>query len=455
MGDYNLDRTRKKIAWAMAGLCAAGAAWVASPGLPVFRAPYARPEVKLAGLALFEHEWQPHDPMARGDGLGPVFNAKSCVACHFQGGVGGGGDNKHNVLAFQAHPTQDRPEVKGGLVHKFAVENRFFEKTSELSKFFPVIPGGIRVESGCSVLTLDFDPIHTESVNSTALFGAGWLDRISSKSIRHESMKTTVAKIGRELDSDFGGVVLGRPRILPDGRLGKFGWKAEFATLEAVVAAGCANEIGLGNPMMPQAKPLVRSGYPDVEPDLDRDQFRSLVAFIDTLERPVEITPESPGEQEEAARGKEMFAKVGCAACHTPDMGGVAGVYTDFLLHRLDDRSLPGGGGGGYGSRNATPPVPLPEAFPLEEEWKTPALWGVADSAPYFHDGGSPTLESAILRHMGDAEQITRAYKHLPASDRQAVIAFLKTLKAPVEAKPAPLPSKTTLAQASGVEKVR
>ena len=40
---------------------------------------------------MFEREWQPNDPLAHGDGLGPVFNAKSCAACHFQGGVGGGG----------------------------------------------------------------------------------------------------------------------------------------------------------------------------------------------------------------------------------------------------------------------------------------------------------------------------------------------------------------------------
>jgi len=445
MGGYSLDRTRRRIAVGVVGLCAFGITWIATPGLPVYRAPYARVEVKRAGLALFEHEWQPHDPLAKGDGLGPVFNARSCVACHFQGGVGGGGDNAHNVVAFEAHPTQDRPEVKGGLVHKFAVENRFFERSSSLKDFFPIVPGGARVENGCSVLTLDFDPVHTESVNSTALFGAGWIDRISSKTIRYQSMKTSVGQITRELDSDYSGIVPGRPRVLADGRVGKFGWKAQFATLEDFVAAACANEIGLGNPKMNQARPMVRCGYPEVEPDLNTTQFRSLVAFVDTLARPMEAVPAHPSDQAEAERGKALFSKVGCAACHTPDIGGVAGIYTDFLLHRLDDRSK---GSGGYGSR-VIPPVPLPEAYPLPEEWKTPALWGVADSAPYFHDGGSPTLESAILRHHGDAQEITTAYKALPASDRQAIISFLKTLKAPEEAKPAPVVSKTSLAQAS------
>ena len=90
-------------------------------------------------------------------------------------------------------------------------------------------------------------------------------------------------------------------------------------------------------------------------------------------------------------------------------MAGVEGVYSDFLLHRLDDRSR-GGGAGGY---SETPPVPLPEEYPLPEEWKTPPLWGVADSAPYFHDGSSPTLESAVRRHHGGAESVTAAYLKL------------------------------------------
>lgn len=444
MKGYRLDRIRRRIGLGMLIVTGSWVTWTLLPGLPVFLAPRANAEVKAVGLALFEHEWRPHDSMAKGGGLGPVFNARSCVACHFQGGVGGGGDNKHNVVAFEAHPTRDRPEVKGGLIHKFAVENRFFEGRNTLQSFFPIVPNGITVESGCQVLTLDFDPIHTETVNSTALFGAGWIDRISSKSITHQHLTSSVSKIARELDSDFGGPVPGRPRILPDGRVGKFGWKAQFATLEDFVAAACANEIGLGNPRMDQAKPMVKAGYPQVDRDLDDTQFDSLVAFVDTLPRPVAITPDSPAEALAADRGRELFANVGCIACHTPDMGGVASVYSDFLLHRLDDRTK-GSGSGPYGGGRT--PVPLPHAYPLPEEWKTPPLWGVADSAPYFHDGGSTTLSAAILRHHGDAQAVTDAYNALHARDREAIVTFLRTLKAPADVKPAGLPAHTTLAR--------
>jgi hypothetical protein len=419
------DRIRRRVGWGLTVVLVVWVAWLLTPGLPVLWGPRASAHDIAAGRTLFEHEWRPHDAMAGGDGLGPVFNARSCAECHFQGGVGGGGDRRHNVVAFEAHPTRDNPEVKGGLIHKFAVNNRFFEGRSTLSDFFPVVPGGLRVEGGCQVLTLDFDPVHTETVNSTALFGAGWIDRISGKTITHEHLRRSMVKIGEELGSNFKGAVPGRPRVLADGRVGKFGWKAQFATLEEFVAAACANEIGLGNPRMEQARPMVRTPYPPVPPDLGDGQFRSLVAYVDTLPRPIELEPADVRTREAAGRGRALFTRVGCATCHAPEMGGLAGVYSDFLLHRLDDRSK---GKSGY---RETPPSPLPHEHPLPEEWKTPPLWGVADSAPYFHDGGSATLHEAITRHHGDAEPVTEAYRALPSDDREAIVAFLKTLKAP------------------------
>jgi CxxC motif-containing protein (DUF1111 family) len=441
MNRSRFQQIRTRVGYWLIGLTGLSALWFLTPGLPVMFAPRASAEVKLVGLSLFRHEWQPHDPLVdqKGDGLGPVFNARSCVECHSQGGVGGGGDNTHNVLAFEALPTQDRPEVKGGLIHRFAVENHFLEGGASIREFFPIVPNGLRIEGGCQVFLRDFDPVHTQSVNSTALFGAGWIDRISGKSIQHQGMRVATARIGQELNGDFSGAVPGRVRILPGGRVGKFGWKAQFATLEEFVAAACANELGLGNPRMEQAKPMVKWSYPKVERDLSEGQFRALVSFVDTLPRPIESSPASPTECDEARQGKALFTKVGCAVCHTPDVGGVAGVYSDFMLHRLDDRDK-----GGY---TETPPVPLPEELPLPAEWKTPALWGVADSAPYLHDGSCATLEAAILRHHGDASAVTDAYRALPANERAAVVRFLKTLRAPSDAEPvSPAPAPRSIA---------
>ena len=76
-----------------------------------------------------------------------------------------------------------------------------------------------------------------------------------------------------------------------------------------------------------------------------------------------------------------------------------------------------------------------PSGAPLPQEWKTPALWGVADSAPYFHDEIAGTLSAAILKHNGDAKPVKAAFEKLPETDRTALIQFLESLKAPPSAK--------------------
>jgi CxxC motif-containing protein (DUF1111 family) len=227
------------------------------------------------------------------------------------------------------------------------------------------------------------------------------------------------------------------------GGVGKFGWKAQFTRLDEFVAAACANELGLGTPMTEQARPLAAPGHA-APPDLDKKQFRSLVAFVKTLPKPVEAAGDHA-----AARGKELFGSVGCAVCHVPDMGGVKGVYSDFLLYTIDDPPPPGGGGGDYSS-GPPPQLQLPDRpadEPKPSEWKTQPLWGVAGSAPYMHDGSAPTLRDAILRHRGDAKVVTQKYQALSSADQAAVVSFLGTLKAPPDALPLRNPATTKLAR--------
>jgi mono/diheme cytochrome c family protein len=416
-------------------------AWFLSPGIPVLWGPWATAKTKEAGRELFEHEWQPHDPLAHGDGLGPVFNDNSCVACHFQGGVGGAGTTDHNVTAFEVHPTARDPEVRGGVVHASAVDPSVKETTDVLGRLFPAVAGRTEVVCGRPVKAPDFDPVRLESINPPALFGAGWIDRISTKAITQDRMRRLLANSSKEFQLNFDSLPVGRPHILPDGRVGKFGWKAQFATLKEFTAHACANELGLGNPVMDQVSPLGRANYPAAaQPDLDGKQFACLVAFVDTLPRPAEIVPTDPRERDRAARGKELFNSTGCAVCHKPDIGGVKGIYSDFLLYKIETR-LPGVPGGSYRDVEGPDIPPFPEDHPQPAEWKTPPLWGVADSAPYFHDGASPTLRDAIIRHGGDATPVTNAFNKLRADDQEAVIAFLKTLKAPPDAVPVKKPA--------------
>lgn len=414
-----------------------------SDGLPIIWGPMARASEIAAGRELFEHEWTPNDPLAQGDGLGPVFNAKSCASCHFQGGLGGGGGIEHNAVGFEVSPRPGDPEFHTGSIHNFSVDPAYQETVRGLRKLFPIIAGRTipASPSSCTGPTVipDFNPVHTQSVQPTALFGAGWIDLISDRAILRNARNRGVREVARELSLEFDNVPVGRVRRVTGG-VGKFGWKAQFAKLDEFVAAACANELGLGTPKTEQARPLTAPDY-TAGPDLDKKQFRSLVAFVKTLPKPVEV------DGAQAVRGKEVFTSVGCAICHVPDMGGVKGIYSDFLLYTLEDPPPPGGGG----SYSEPPPqlqLPTrPDDEPKPSEWKTPPLWGVADSAPYMHDGTSPTLRDAIAAHRGEARSVTQKYVALGTADQAALLSFLGTLKAPPSAHPLRNPSITKLSR--------
>ncbi len=281
--------------------------------------------------------------------------------------------------------------------------------------------------------------MRVQPLQATALFGAGWIDLISDRAILRNARNREVRLAAREMQLDFDGIPAGRVRHVAGG-VGKFGWKNQFATLEEFVAAACANELGLGTPSAEQAKPLTAAMTPTA-PDLDKKQFRALLAFVKTLPKPVE----TPGDAT-AAHGKELFGAIGCAVCHVPNMGGVKGVYSDFLLYTLTDPAPPGS----QGEYPSEPPALLqlparPDGDPRPDEWKTSALWGVADSAPYLHDGSAPTLRDAIIKHRGDAKTVTEKYNALSAGEQAAVVAFLGTLKAPPDAPPLRDPAVTKL----------
>jgi CxxC motif-containing protein (DUF1111 family) len=441
MAQLALRRQRRWIGLGLVTITVFGIYWFFfSSGIPVMWGPTASAKDIAAGRELFEHEWTPNDPLAKGDGLGPVFNAKSCAACHFQGGLGGGGEISHNATGYEILPRPEDRRLLSGSIHNYSVDPADKESFSVLRKQFPIRKG--RIESrivameNCppsqqSVTIPDVDPIRTLSVQSTAIYGSGWLDRISEKAIVQNFRDRNFRNISRELGMKFDTIPVGKLRTLPDGRVGRFGWKAQFASLEDFVATACANEIGLGTPNLAQTKPITKSNAPEVTPDLDRKQFGQLMAFIETLPRPVEV-----GQDATAAKhGKELFSTIGCAQCHVPDLGGVKGVYTDFLMYTLDDPLPPGGGGGPYGPE---PPaeLPRPDDLPKPSEWKTPPLWGVADSAPYFHDGTAFTLHDAILRHDGDGKGVKKAYQELSKDKQAELVAFLNTLKAPPTATP-------------------
>lgn len=401
--------------------------WGVTQGFGWLISPSAQ-ELTAEGRELFIHEWTPNDPLSgEGDGLGPVFNANSCVACHSQGGTGGAGENKHNVRAFSVLPNRNDSNMYGGVIHANATAEHLLESDDQVRQKYPIIPGGVTVVGNCTVRLEDFNPVEVEEINTPALFGAGLIDEISDWSIRQNAWGQSLTALGKEFQGDFD-TTMGKVRVLPDGRVGKFGWKAQFATIEEFVATACAVEVGLSNSYRRQDQPGEFKADENAAYDMTSHQLDSLTTFCLTLERPELVMPRNSKEFSAVVRGKQVFSEIGCADCHTPDLGGVEGLYSDLCLHNITDPD--------HNGYVRDPEVPLPPDVPRLADWKTPPLWGVADSAPYMHDGSSPTLEDAIENHGGDAKHSREKYREdINKRDRESLIAFLKALRAPTPRK--------------------
>ena len=139
--------------------------------------------------------------------------------------------------------------------------------------------------------------------------------------------------------------------------------------------------------------------------------------------------PTNPHARDRAQAGSTTFEAIGCADCHTPNLGTIAGFYSNLLLHDMGGELA--SSTGYYGEPPAAPSEGAGTAPPVANEWRTPPLWGVADSAPYLHDGRAATLHDAILRHKGEASNVTATYEKLTPAERDNLLAFLGSLRAP------------------------
>jgi CxxC motif-containing protein (DUF1111 family) len=383
-------------------------------------------DVVAAGRELFHHEWTANDSLcADGDGLGPVYNATSCVACHNQGGSGGSGSLNSNVttvtvISDAAFPR--KPEARERVVHSNATP---LELRETLRDVHSSLPDHLNVPQSELVRLGHPRGVAVTQVNTPALFGLGLIDAVPDQVLVEEE-KNQRSKWGEERDQ--GEVPIGRVSRLPGGRIGKFGWKAQTAALSDFVQAACANELGLGNPGHPQPVPLKKPDYKAPGLDLTQEQCDQITAYVASLPAPRERLPESFQGLADAPAGRELFTTIGCADCHKPNLGNIQGIYSDLLLHRMGSEMS---GGVGYRGREFDAGNFALKESPEAREWRTPPLWGVADSAPYMHDGRAPDLEEAIETHGGQGERSAKRFKALKLREKMQLIAFLETLRAP------------------------
>lgn len=422
------------------------------------------------GKMLFMRDWAKEGRLnSTGDGLGPMYNAASCVACHRSAGVGGAGENKHNValLSIVVRSSRRRPSVPPKIAERAAkvvhpgfstgrsslVLHRHMTGDAETKRdydsfcwqFVTLDGRRKRMPRWNIVKRVNGLPVRITQRNTPALFGAGLIDAVPDKVIIEAAERQRTQYPG----------ISGRVPQTNRAAVGRFGWRGQTATLHDFVLGACANELGLEVPNGLQPTGLIRDKESRrwsmrerpqaVGQDLYEEQCKALTAFVAKLPAPHQVRKMPLAVSRSAYRGEKLFHGIGCAVCHVPDMGPAKGVYSDLLLHdmgealsdplaavpEINEQTAPGftGSFGYYGS-DALPQI-AKITTDVQQEWRTPPLWGVADSAPYLHDGRAATLEEAILLHAGEAGGVKRKFQRLERRDRDRLITFLQSLVAP------------------------
>jgi CxxC motif-containing protein (DUF1111 family) len=438
------------------------------------------------GAEMFSRQWKAGDSHTpTGDGLGPMFNARSCAECHNLGGIGGGGkkDNNVDLLSlilptnkeklgipkFRESMTEFHPAFTAGTtsvlrfitLHKFSNEPFYggWLKMMKLVSQHPAEDGGPlskqpsskpnrsaythadktrrvgAVDDSSAIAAAALVKFQLTQRNTPALFGLGVIDTIPVEVIQQAAREQAKRHTG----------VKGQVALSGTGKVGKFGWRGQTATLKEFVMGACANELGLEVPG--QAQPIDPLDPTHKSPGLDltQEQCNDLTAFVASFPPPTRREPANSRDSERVAAGEHLFDTTGCSACHMERLGNVNGIYSDLLLHDMGATLAdpvpansnastglsPGGslGGGYYGGSRANDVF---VAVPVEtlRQWRTPPLWGVADSAPYLHDGRAATLQEAILAHGGEANGSRTRFSALATADRGKLLAFLNSLVA-------------------------
>ena len=429
----------------------------ASPGLSTSPALVGlRPERPPSqGRELFERSWVKNDPRGHGgDGLGPVFNGQSCVDCHNLGGSGGAGGVDRNIEI--ATVTEDL--AAGGYSYAFSMDfgaGRFeyrmgFPRPSARGgpqadpRLLASIHPGFGGSRSVVLHRYGTDPAYQswrESVpgqhgmvsvrgsqrNPTPLFGVGLIDAIPDEAIEAASRRKFPGSAQ----------VRGRVSRLKDGRVGRFGWKAQTATLEEFVRAAAAGEMGLEIPDRHQAADPRLPGLVAPGLDMDEDDCEALVDHVRSLPAPVAIPPADAADAAQVKAGESTFKTIGCTGCHVPQVGDVEGIYSDLLLHDMGPQ--PGDadaytvfvGGPPAGNAPAVANRPGGPGTSSAREWRTPPLWGLRDSAPYLHDGRAPRIDQAVALHAGQGASSSRRYAELSPRRKRQIEVFLMSLAAP------------------------
>ena len=342
------------------------------------------------------------------DGLGPVYNAQSCAECH-QNPVTGGVSQVSELRAGHRDFSGNFVDAPGGsLINERAINARIQER----------VPN-------------NFENVRTLRLSTNTL-GLGFVEAISS---------FTLIAIANNQPGQSGGQIAGQVIQVPvfegtgASRVGRFGWKNQQASLLSFSADAYLNEIGITSRFLISENTSLGASVAayDTVPDPE-DTDNDIDVFANFM-RSTKVPPrdEALAATSDAIAGVNLFYQIGCNICHVSSIttlpagtvlnGGTFPVpaalgnktihpYSDFLLHDVGT----GDGivqNGGQSTAN---------------KLRTMPLWGVRTHDRCMHDGAAMTLQEAILRHAGEATFVTNNYRALGFTQRNQIIAFLKSL---------------------------
>ena len=418
----------------------------------------------LVGNGLFRKDWvsSPSSTQAS-DGLGPLFNARSCQACHVKDGRGTvpGFDPLEQfdavalLLRLSVPPVTDEDRKKlaedavaflpeptyGVQLQNFSVAGLPTEGRMEIS-YEPVVvelAGGETVtlmKPTYRISDLGYGPMRKDVQVSPRLaqpmIGLGLLESIAE------------ADILANAAADHGDGIKGKPNWVYDIRagkkvLGRFNWKASQPTVEQQSAAAFSNDMGLSSPLFPDhygdcRKPGQGACFDmphGAQPHLGEHEVPArLMDFVTAYSTNLAVPQRRDVDDARVLAGKKLFYESNCIGCHTPKYVTSRNAtqpehqfqliwpYTDMLLHDMGD-----GLADGVQEHDAT-----------GREWRTPPLWGIGltatvnPNATYLHDGRARTLLEAILWHGGEAQAARDRVVAMTPEERADLIRFLESL---------------------------
>ena len=334
------------------------------------------------------------------DGLGPVFNGKSCSECH--SGPAVGGDSNITETRFGT------------------ITNNQFDPLTQFGGSLIQSQGIGPISASCNISgeTVPSQATIIAKRKTTPLFGLGLVDNVPDR------VFLGIAELQRRLTPQ----IAGRPNLVTDvftNRLavGKFGWKGQNPSLKQFAADAYLNEMGITseafpNENCPQGNCALLTTCDLVhDPEDDGSGVDGFTDFMTLLGPP----PRGPITRQVLA-GELVFLKAGCIGCHLPVLetgrSSIAALdrvkffpFSDFLLH--DMGSL--GDGIAQGRANG-------------REMRTAPLWGLRVRTTFLHDGRATSVTAAILAHDGQGERAKQRFNALTPNEVNNLLAFLNSL---------------------------